>query len=128
MLASGPVAAKDVVKTARANGISERTLKRAKSYLGVQSQRTGGLGTDGQWRWWLPNRATPSIKETVAPLEEVLSKPIKSINSANPYIDDDPPRPTSLRLDGSAEAFSFNPTTAFAALEPNHNDDDCDEF
>jgi hypothetical protein len=54
MLASGErVDSKAVVKAARANGISERTLKRAKARLGVQSKHTG-FGATGKWHWWLP--------------------------------------------------------------------------
>ena len=78
ILAGGPVPAKDVLRAAKTNGVSERTLKRAKSHLGVRSQRMGGLGTDGQWHWWLPTKtATSRITEDVAPLEtQTQERPI----------------------------------------------------
>ena len=70
VLAGGPVPAKDVLRSAKANAIAERTLKRAKSQLGVRSKRSGGLGTDGQWHWWLPTKtANARITQDVAPLE-----------------------------------------------------------
>ena len=50
VLAGGPVPAKDVLRSAKANAIAERTLKRAKSQLGVRSKRSGGLGTEAE-RW-----------------------------------------------------------------------------
>lgn len=46
-LASGPVAAKELQKEARAAGISERTLRRAKERLNVKSRR----GASG-WEWF----------------------------------------------------------------------------
>src|ERR687893_845624 len=48
-LASGPVAAEQARKAARAAGVSERTLKRAKKELGVRSKKEG----DGTWSWVL---------------------------------------------------------------------------
>ena len=44
LLSSDPVPATTVLKLARANGIAERTLRRAKVHLGVESRRTW-------WRW-----------------------------------------------------------------------------
>jgi hypothetical protein len=52
ILATGPLPAKQVVKEARAAGIAERTLHRAKSELGIKSQKVG-LGI-GAWKWSLP--------------------------------------------------------------------------
>ncbi len=46
-LADGPVAAEQVKKDARAAGVSERTLKRAKRALGVGSDKA----SDGSWYW-----------------------------------------------------------------------------
>ncbi|MCX6361706.1 MAG: hypothetical protein NT029_18020 [Armatimonadetes bacterium] len=43
-----PVAAAEVIERAEAEGISERTLNRAKGSHGVQSQRSGPL-----WEWSL---------------------------------------------------------------------------
>ena len=50
-LADGPMVAELVKKDARAAGVSERTLKRAKSALGVGSDKEA----DGSWSWLLPN-------------------------------------------------------------------------
>ena len=49
-LRDGPVAAKQVKKNAREADISERTLKRAKRELGVDSEKE----SDGYWTWVLP--------------------------------------------------------------------------
>jgi hypothetical protein len=48
-LANGPVAAIEIMEIAEEQGISERTLKRAKSALGVLSEKR-----NGQWFWSLP--------------------------------------------------------------------------
>jgi len=48
-LAYGPVAAVDIMLKAEEQGISEKTLKRAKSALGVISIKRGG-----QWFWDMP--------------------------------------------------------------------------
>jgi len=48
-LAEGPVPSKELLKKAKAEGISERTLYRAKSSLGVVSKKEGK-----EWVWMLP--------------------------------------------------------------------------
>jgi hypothetical protein len=53
-LADGPVAAELVKKDARAAGVSERTLKRAKRVLGVGSDKA----SDGSWSWLPPDEET----------------------------------------------------------------------
>ena len=70
-LADGRVAAELVKKDARAAGVSERTLKRAKRALGVGSEKEG----DGTWSWVPPNEGaeggqdpTPGTLGTVGPL------------------------------------------------------------
>jgi hypothetical protein len=63
VLADGLVLAKDAQEEARGAGIAERTLKRARSSLGVVAQRKGELGQQGggRWYWRLPEvkGATP---------------------------------------------------------------------
>lgn len=56
LLAGGPVAAADGEAAARAEGISSRTLDRARRQLGVVATRDGG-----HWLWSLPHAkdATP---------------------------------------------------------------------
>jgi hypothetical protein len=53
ILSAGQRKADDVRREARKAGISERTLARAKSALGVKS-RLVGFGRDGEWSWYLP--------------------------------------------------------------------------
>jgi hypothetical protein len=48
LLASGSVAAKDAQEALRANGVSDRTERRAKNKLGVVAERDG---IKGPWRW-----------------------------------------------------------------------------
>jgi len=81
-LADGERPAVEVQKAARANGISDRTLNRAKRRLGVKAHHKGQPGRPGQaWYWSLPDPdwsskvateaqklATPAV---VAPFEEV---------------------------------------------------------
>jgi hypothetical protein len=59
ILTVAPAAARKVVEEARALGIKDGTLKRAKKALGVQVQRQsfpGGKPGDGYWIWELPRR------------------------------------------------------------------------
>jgi putative DNA primase/helicase len=60
LLRAGPVTAKEVEEQALAAGIAERTLRRAKSKLGVDV-RKNGFG--GGWRWHLPETAPKAAKE-----------------------------------------------------------------
>lgn len=58
ILADGPVWAIDAIRQAEAVGVEKRTLKRAKSELGVESVKIGKPGDAAQgWKWQLP--ATP---------------------------------------------------------------------
>ncbi len=50
----GPLAAADVAERAKVASISQRTLRRAKTVLGVRSVRAGGAGALGFWAWGLP--------------------------------------------------------------------------
>ena len=54
-LANGPVLKAEIEDAADANGISERTLFRAKGELGVMARKDGPNGT---WTWRLPEGAT----------------------------------------------------------------------
>jgi hypothetical protein len=56
VLAHGPVPAKEAQEEARGAGIAERTLKRARSTLGVAAERRGEPGQrgGGRWYWRLP--------------------------------------------------------------------------
>jgi AAA domain len=52
-LASGPMLQKDIEEEAKANCISDRTLRRAKSELGVMAAKQQGK-VGGGWTWELP--------------------------------------------------------------------------
>ncbi|GIW82601.1 MAG: hypothetical protein KatS3mg105_4408 [Gemmatales bacterium] len=51
-LAAGPVSAAELVDKAEADGISKRTLDRAKKAIGVRSSKNSFTG---EWHWELPN-------------------------------------------------------------------------
>jgi hypothetical protein len=57
LLAGGPVAATECLRQARAAGISEKTLRRAKTRLRVESVREGD-GVLAMWLWQMPRKST----------------------------------------------------------------------
>jgi hypothetical protein len=65
LLGNGPMESKGVHEAAKENGISPRTLRRAKDALGVEIKPDGPI-VDGHatWRWHLPNQAGASGCET----------------------------------------------------------------
>ena len=64
LLRGGPVVAKDVQKEARAAGIAERTLQRAKTHLGIKSTKLGQPGgSDQKWCWALPEGCQESLED-----------------------------------------------------------------
>jgi hypothetical protein len=54
LLADGPVSVRDVFSQSRRNGISDRTLRRAKEDLSVISDHEGWPGQQQDWYWKLP--------------------------------------------------------------------------
>jgi putative DNA primase/helicase len=55
LLTPDPVGSKDVHEAAHENGISERTLRRAKDDLGIEIKKDGPVVKDERtWRWHLP--------------------------------------------------------------------------
>ncbi|MEQ8847238.1 AAA family ATPase [Botrimarina sp.] len=61
-LSDGPAKAAGILKAAKADGISERTLRRAKKSLFIASDRVGG-----EWLWSLPDPVdTPASDDTEA--------------------------------------------------------------
>ena len=58
-LAAEEQKARRVQSDARAAGITDRTLKRARQQLGVESERVGGAAEAGYWVWRLPKGANP---------------------------------------------------------------------
>ena len=81
-LRSGPVKAKDVVRAARAAGISERSLDRAKAELGVRSRK---LDFSGAWAWLLPEDGhTPELAPfTPVDLPDSLEPTEATVDSAD---------------------------------------------
>ncbi len=75
-LKDGAVSSKDVFRQAKAAGVSERTLWRAKKRLGVKAVKSG---FDGSWKWSLaaevcqdpPKTATSLCIENAADFDEV---------------------------------------------------------
>jgi putative DNA primase/helicase len=53
MLAKGPVLTTEIMEAAKANGISQTTLNRAKTDLGVRADKDR-TKADGKWTWQLP--------------------------------------------------------------------------
>jgi hypothetical protein len=54
LLSDGPVGSKDVVEAAEANGISQRTLRRARDDLKINVKRDGPIENGVHtWRWHL---------------------------------------------------------------------------
>ena len=58
VLADGPQGSKEVLQEAKAAGISEKTLRRAKSQLKVKVRKTG---FHGNWCWALPGAETAKV-------------------------------------------------------------------
>jgi hypothetical protein len=62
-LENGPVDSTEVCEAAKANGIAERTLRRAQSDLKIKAVKDGPVvNGERTWRWHLPNSATASEK------------------------------------------------------------------
>jgi hypothetical protein len=80
LLKGGPKPAEEAKNEARHVGISERTLKRAKSAIGIIARREG-YGAGGNWVWRLPvegqspKEGQPTHIRTLAPFDlEALLK------------------------------------------------------
>ena len=62
ILAAGPVASTDLRRRALAEGVSERTMRRARDTLRCVKRKAG---MTGGWTWELPNRAEPGQPSTL---------------------------------------------------------------
>ncbi|TAK26893.1 MAG: hypothetical protein EPO21_24715 [Chloroflexota bacterium] len=78
ILRSGPRLTKEVTKEAKAAGVSERTLWRAKTALGVKARKRS---FDGAWQWELP-AAEPQAEEQDNPSLPTESPRLPSLPSA----------------------------------------------
>lgn len=68
--------AEEITKEARAAGIAERTLKRAKRTLDVKTRRDG-FGSEGFWIWALPDNTKEAKKPTVEQLALLGQKEVQ---------------------------------------------------
>jgi hypothetical protein len=66
LLADGEQPVTELLKAARANRVSERTLDRAKRRLGIKARHIGRPGTHGAWYWYFPDAETPAAKDATA--------------------------------------------------------------
>jgi len=59
-LANGPVAVAEVIDAAKADGIAEKTLRRASKALGIEKEKEG---MTGPWWWSLPQKMAKSAED-----------------------------------------------------------------
>jgi len=57
VLEDGPLSAKDVLRKGQAAGFADRTLRRAKTIVGIKAERQG-FGPGSTWVWKLPPKMT----------------------------------------------------------------------
>jgi hypothetical protein len=75
VLKDGPVETRELQRQARAAGLSDRTLKRAKAQMAVRAEKVG-FGDGQHWEWALTKGANST---NVAPFEEAIeTKPDSS--------------------------------------------------
>jgi len=63
LLRDGPASSKQAMADAKANGISQRTLWRAKSELGIEAERATTQGGKAAWFWMPPSSAERRTRE-----------------------------------------------------------------
>jgi hypothetical protein len=112
VLASGPVAAKQVKEEAEDAGISDRTLARAKKTVGVITYREGESGRrgKGRWLWKLP----------VVELVEGIKGRQRPIKDAKPALNRD--GGTLNRADGLKEGESRISEPDILRMPPNEDE------
>lgn len=74
LLANGPMLSIDLLKEAKAAGIAEATLRRAKKTLDVDVYRQGGIGGEGRWLWELNAKVIKNTKDDHAYGVNILGK------------------------------------------------------
>ena len=70
-LSIGPVSAKDVNERAHKAGVTNATLRRAKTQIGVESKKIGRLG-ESSWLWSLPSQGAPEDAQKGDDAHEVV--------------------------------------------------------
>jgi putative DNA primase/helicase len=83
LLADGPAPAKDIMTEARTQGISERTLRKAKADLSVKSEKSGMAGS---WVWRLPEGCTQDDRSPygVAAMQPCSVEPLPGTSPDEP--------------------------------------------
>ena len=71
-LAGGPVSQKTIKSDANANGVSDASLRRAKTKLGVKAHKDGMAGG---WFWRLPPAEDAQIEESLIAFEDAQENP-----------------------------------------------------
>ncbi|MDT8320747.1 MAG: AAA family ATPase [Xanthomonadales bacterium] len=112
-LNEGITDSKEILKSAREAGVAEKTLRRAKSSLGIRSERDG-FGKAGKWRWRLPdaNDGHPPIDDHSSPCPNVAAyaaygeETTKTAKTANDHQRDNTSNEKSIKdgIDGQIEA------------------------
>lgn len=75
LLSAGEQLSTELFKAAKANGVCERTLYRAKRRLGIKARKVGQPGKKGAWYWSLPEEEwTESKAATTAPKAAISSE------------------------------------------------------
>ena len=76
----GPAKHTDVVRAARANGVTERTLRRAKKRLNVETRKVGfGPSSYTEWRLW---GETPKVANVL--IGQLCENTVDNVNQAKP--------------------------------------------
>jgi hypothetical protein len=102
-LEGGPRPVDGLKKEAKAAGLSERSLERAKTALEIKSERAGGIGAEGRWSWVL----TKTAKQVTALGGGGLSEPSDNGStmrvSGAPDLGGDPKAANSIALAALAD-------------------------
>ncbi|MCI0641704.1 MAG: hypothetical protein L0Y70_21725 [Gemmataceae bacterium] len=83
-LAAGPRPVTDLVRAARARGLSPRTLRRAKKALGIRSRRQRGQAGTTQWLWVPPDES--AAKPTEAKCNSPTAEGAPPSETAQSYV------------------------------------------
>lgn len=89
LLAEGERPSLELFKAARANGVSERTLHRAKRRLGIKARREGVPGKKGgRWYWFLPGSEWSPSKTATDQLETATYAELAAFEQQDARIDE----------------------------------------